>query len=68
MSEIQAKRFASIDFHRFPISTDKNHLIAKDFYRFQLLTSPGCNYTRNYTENILKGGRSKSWKTGRLQK
>ena len=26
-----------IDFHRFPLSIDKNHLIATDFYR---LTTP----------------------------
>ena len=28
MSEIQVKRFSWIDFHRFPLSMDKNHLIA----------------------------------------
>ena len=27
-----------IDFHQFPLSIDKNHLIATDFYR---LTTPG---------------------------
>ena len=51
MSEIQAKRFPSIDFHRFQISTDKNHLIANDFYRFRFSFidfSGVCNYTRNY--------------------
>ena len=31
---------------------DKNHLIANDFY---LLATPGCNYTQNYTDVILKG-------------
>ena len=29
MSEIQVKRFSWIDFHRFLLSMDKNHLIAK---------------------------------------
>ena len=51
MSEIQAKRFSWIDVHRFPLSMDKNHLIANDFY---LLATPGCNYTQNYTDVILK--------------
>ena len=37
MSEIQAKRFSLIDSHRFPLSMDKNHLIANDFYRFGFL-------------------------------
>ena len=31
-----------------------------DFYP---LATPGFNYTRNYTDIIWKGGRSKSWKT-----
>ena len=35
-----------IDFHRFPLSIDKNHLIASDFYR---LTTPG-----NDNINIIK--------------
>ena len=35
MPEIQAKRFPYIDFYRFPLSTDKNRLIAKVFYRFR---------------------------------
>ena len=57
---IQAKRFSSIDFHRFPIPVDKNHLIADCFYRFRFLSidnsgSPGCNCTRIYTDVILKG-------------
>ena len=33
-----------------------------DFY-FYLLTTTGCDYTCNYTDNILRGGQ----KTGRLQ-
>ena len=60
MSEIQVKRFSWIDFHRFPLSMDKNHLIAKgpkDFidFDFYLLATPGCNYTQNYSDVILKG-------------
>ena len=38
MSEIQVKRFSWIDFHRFPLSMDKNHLIANNFYRFRFLS------------------------------
>ena len=38
MSEIQAKRFSLIDFHRFPLSMDKNHLIANDLSRFRFLS------------------------------
>ena len=33
---IDLKRF--IDFHRFPLSIDKNHLIAIDFYRYRFLS------------------------------
>ena len=35
---IQAKRFSSIDFHCFPISIDKTHLIANDFFRVRFLS------------------------------
>ena len=60
---IQAKRFSSINFHCFPISVDKNHLIAMTIFidfDFYLLTTPGppgctCNYTWIYTNVILKG-------------
>ena len=58
LSEISLDRFSP-----FPLSIDKNHLIANDFY---LLTTPGCNHTQNYTDLILKG-RQVYWKTGRLQ-
>ena len=45
MSEIHS----NISLHRFhcSLSIDKNHLIADDFYP---LATPGCNYTRNYTD------------------
>ena len=63
MSKIHSK----IPLHRFslfPLSIDKNHLIADDFYP---LASPVCNYTRGTTLTLFwKGGRSKSWKTGHL--
>ena len=39
-------------FSPFPLSIDKNHLIADDFY---LLATPGFKYTRNHTYVILKG-------------
>ena len=35
--EIDDTLVSFIDFHRFPSPTDKNHLIATDFYR---LTTP----------------------------
>ena len=35
---IQAKRFSSIDCHCFPISIDKTHLIANDFFRVRFLS------------------------------
>ena len=56
MSEIQAKRFCWIDFHPFPLSMDKNHLIADDFIDFDiyLLATPGCNYTQKYSDVILR--------------
>ena len=56
MSEIHSK--ISLDrFSPFPLSIDKNPLIANNFYRFDfyLLATPGFNYTRNYTDVILKG-------------
>ena len=46
------------DFHPFPLSINKIHLIGNkknmdfDFY---LLTTPGGNYTRNYTDIKLQG-------------
>ena len=52
ISEIHAKRFPYIDFPRFLLSIDKNHLIANDFYRYRLLsidfsgiTTPGTTTT-----------------------
>ena len=42
---IQAKRFSSKYFHRFPISIDKNHLILNDFYRFRFLS---IDYSGSY--------------------
>ena len=47
LSEISLDRFSPI-----PLSIDKNHLIANDFY---LLTTPEGNHTHNYTDVILKG-------------
>ena len=38
ISEIQAKRFPQKDFHCVPLTIDKNHLIAEDFYRFRFLS------------------------------
>ena len=38
MSEVQVKRFPQIDFHRFSLSVNKNHLIADYFYRFQFFS------------------------------
>ena len=35
MTENQAERFPQIDFLRFPISIDKNHLTGNDFYQFR---------------------------------
>ena len=46
MSEIHSK--ISLDrFSPLLLSTDKNHLIANDFF-FYLLATLGFNYTRNY--------------------
>ena len=46
MSEIHSK--ISLDrFSPLLLSTDKNHLIANDFYFYPLATL-GFNYTRNY--------------------
>ena len=36
IDNIHLKQF--IDFHRFPLSIDKNHLIAIDFYRYRFLS------------------------------
>ena len=63
MSEIQANRFLSIDFHRFPLQIDKNHLIAYDFYRYRFL----CNYTRKYIGVSLKGWQMGPYKPGQYQ-
>ena len=63
MSEIHSK--ISLDrFSPFPLLIDKNPLIANNFYRFDfyLLATPGFNYTRNYTDVILKG-RQVAYKT-----
>ena len=41
-----------IDFHRFPLSIDKNHLIATDFYRFLSITlssTPGTVTLASHT-------------------
>ena len=56
MSEIHSK--ISLDrFLPFPLSVDTNHLIANDFidFDFYLLATPGFNFTRIYTDFILKG-------------
>lgn len=37
------------------ISIDKKHLIIFTDFDFYLLTTPGCDYTRDYTDDILRG-------------
>jgi len=61
MPEIQTKRFLWIAFHRFPLSIEKNHLIANDFidFDFYLLATPGSNYTRNCFERVADLNREK---------
>lgn len=40
-----------MDFHRFPLLSNKNHLIATDLYR---LTTPGYPVQCNYTVHSLR--------------
>ena len=68
--EIQAKILPLIKFHRFALSIEKISWFLTIFidFDFYLLATPGCNYTLNYTDVIVKGKRVKiSWKTVRLQ-
>lgn len=51
-------RFPKVDFHCFPLTIDKNHLIAEDSYRFWFLYTLGHkNCHKNYqiilTENYF---------------
>ena len=43
-----------IDFHRFPLSIDKNHLIAIDFYR---LTTPAFILPWNLLQSLFQAAR-----------